>query len=188
MNGIFETATFPGSTFGSPNTNTSHLVPAYFGTAGTEKDWQLNFDNNCYQNIYCHKSPPARGHPHEATDKDGVVRFGSHSTERLKQARTSPYWTPWTIKDISTNAPPGTSHYGPCVACHDPHGADYSGYTACRSALDGNYHMVRKDFCDVAYSSATQTATEGSGQVATGGRGRLHQGRGGTPISADRAR
>lgn len=152
LNGIFETTTFPGSTFGSPNANTSHLVPAYFGTVGTEKDWQVNFDNNCYQNVHCHRSPPARGHRHEVTHKDGVVRFGNHTTvANPKQARTPPYWTPWTINDISSDAPPGTSHYGPCVACHDPHGADYSGYTDCRGVTDRDYHMVRKDYCDAAY-------------------------------------
>ena len=153
MNGVFETYTFPGSTFGSPNTNTAHLVPAFFGIVSGEQDWQVNFDNNCYKNTFCHKDPPAKGHRHELTHRDGVIRFGSHSTVTNPKQDRSPiiYWTPWTIEDISTDAPPGTSHYAPCVACHDPHGADYSGYTSCPDTLDGNHHMVRKNNCDVGY-------------------------------------
>ena len=134
MTGVFETYAYPGKPigFGAPNTNTAHLKTAYFGTITNPQDWQVNFDNNCYKNTFCHKDPPARGHHHESTHGDGVVRFGDHSTvANPKQIRPLPYWTPWTIDDISTDAPPGisepTTHYAPCVACHDPHGVSYAG-------------------------------------------------------------
>ena len=157
LTGVFETYAYPGKPggIGAPNTNTSHLKTDYFGTVSTPKDWQVNFDDNCYKNVFCHKDPPARGHRHETSHKDDVVRFGDHSTVAdPKQSRAIPgYWYPWTIDDISTSAPPNasepTTHYAPCVACHDPHGANYSGYTNCPDTPDGNHHMVRKNNCDV---------------------------------------
>ena len=121
------------------------------------RDWQLNFDNNCYRNAGCHGSSPTIGHRHESTHKDGVVRFGDHSTVVDPKRDRSPvtYWTPWTIRDITTNAPAhsGSNHdqYAPCVACHDPHGADDSGYTYSPESPDGNYHMLRENNGDPAF-------------------------------------
>ena len=112
-------------------------MPSYFGTVSTEKDWQLNFDNNCYKNIYCHKDPPAKGHRHEGVPQGrrGPLRRPQDRGEPEDGDRpATPLLDPWTIHDISTDAPPGTYHYAPCISCHDPHGADYSGYTYCSSA------------------------------------------------------
>ena len=91
-------------------------------------------------------------HRHEGAPKDNVVRFsGPTKVADPKQVRPAPYWTPWTIHDISTDAPPGTYHYAPCVACHDPHGIDPAGFPYCSSRSDGNLHMVVKDWCDQSY-------------------------------------
>jgi hypothetical protein len=148
MNGLFETYSYPGSPFGGPNTNTSHLGSKFFGQVTDEEDWQVNFDNACYRNARCHRDPPRLGHRHVLSHGDGVVRFGQSDP---KQVRPEPYWTPWTIKDISTDAPPGSQHYAPCVSCHDPHGVDTTGYSTCTELPDGNFHMVKVNPCDPAY-------------------------------------
>jgi hypothetical protein len=152
LTGTFETYAYPGSPWGGPNTNTSHLETLFFGTVVAERDWQLNFDKTCYNNACCHGTTPAKGHRHEMTHRDGVVRFGDHTTvANPKAVRSLPYWTPWTMNDISTDAPPPAREYGPCISCHDPHGVDPGGFPYCSLRADGNLHMVKKDWCDQTY-------------------------------------
>jgi hypothetical protein len=84
------------------------------------------------------------------TNTDGAVLFGASNTvANPKQARATPppYWTPWTIQDVTTAAPAGSS-YAPCVSCHDPHGVDDSGYTC---LAPGEGYMVKKNYCNPIY-------------------------------------
>jgi hypothetical protein len=132
LDGTLDTKVFPGSSpcYGPATANTSHLIPAiFFGSITNESSYQTNFDAACYSNAACHGTSPTIGHRHRMPP-NVMVRFGSSgSTLDPKAARPLPYWTPWTISDITDAAelPPSSYH------------------------SDGVNHMVVEDFCDKPY-------------------------------------
>jgi hypothetical protein len=169
LDGTLNTFDWPGSPNMGPTVNTSHLTADFFpgGASPPEEDYALAFDQKCYESAGCHTQPwfvhPTQGpqefgHRHVDCNSDGLLYslFGDcNSVNDPKQDRGAEwtgYWTPWTAGDISTDAPPPTSHYAICASCHEPHGIPEAPPGSGLPTPSGYYPaMLRYDHNDQAF-------------------------------------
>lgn len=107
---------------GNANTNTSHLLPAYFtkypANGGGDYRYQVAMDNFCYRECHQSNSVPDMRHEKDTAPADAnhwSVELGTHLTG------TTPSIS-MIDADLTTNAG-GTPNYAPCASCHNPHGS-----------------------------------------------------------------
>lgn len=159
--GTVNTLAWPGKPDNTANANTAHLRSFFFpASTAAAADYAIAFDNACNNRVGCHARAGGgyfvKIHAHA---KDGVMEFGTFGTAPdpkiyawyFQVTYADDFYksqTAWTIADLTTDAA-GTTHYGTCVSCHDPHGTGTTdqNYAGRNVMLRGNWDNGASQFC-----------------------------------------
>ncbi len=165
--GIFNTLSWPGKPDNTATTDTAHLRDFFFPVSPlSAADYADAFDTACAKRAGCHVradgsalAPPMNHAKSDADDPDELMEFGTHGTPAdpkayswyAQNAYPEDFYksqSAWVVRDLTTAAT-GTSQYGTCVSCHDPHGTGTTDRNQAGSnvMVRGNWMTESSQFC-----------------------------------------